>query len=143
MQISDITDTSSPWHTNGLLRRRQFITTVIGHNISPNLVINHLKSVKSLSPVYSTLLTGGTAGVQVLGVIQTLFFKPGLQHLPSRWDNNSTIGNLWPLKQRRRQSRKFNTLISEMWKILTVEAYSETSVVLENPVHCQELPAEQ
>lgn len=39
--------------------------------------------------------------------------------------------------------RQFNTLISEMWKILMVEAYSETWVVLENPVHCQALPAEQ
>lgn len=73
--------------------------------------------------------------MQVLGVTQTLFFKPGLQHLPSRWDNNSMIGNLWPLKWRRHQGRKFNTLISEMWKILMVEDYSETLVVLENPVH--------
>lgn len=54
-------------NSNGLLQRWQFITIAIEHNISPNLVINHLKSVKSLSPVYSTLLTEGTAGVQVLG----------------------------------------------------------------------------
>lgn len=30
-----------------------------------------------------------------------------------------------------------------MWKILMVEAYSETSVVQQNSIHCQALPAEQ